>query len=281
MNRLVNSWQMLKASWKVLTADKELLIFPLMSTLALMLVTAAFLVPLFFSNIFDSLLGNGLQAAGFVVVFLFYLVQYTVIFFANTALVGATLIRLHGGDPTIRDGLQIASQRFGPILGYALIAATVGMLLRGLSSRSKGMGRLVVSLLGTAWNIATYLVVPVLAVEGIGPIEAVKRSAALLRRTWGEQIAGNIGLGGLFALAIFIVLLLFAPLYYLVISLESVSIIGLVLLTAVLILIICILGLLKSTLEGIYSAAVYQYAVEGQSSGFFDENLVRGAFRSQ
>ncbi len=169
--RLSNSWELLKASARVLMADKELVVFPIISTIGVLLVTLTFALPMFFSNLFDNVfLGGRVEALGFVVAFLFYVVQYTVIFFANTALVGAALIRLRGGDPTVSDGFRIAASRMGPIIGYALIAATVGMILRAISKRSSGIGRLLVSLVGFAWNVATYLVVPVLAVENVGPI---------------------------------------------------------------------------------------------------------------
>ena len=141
------------------------------------------------------------------------------IFFANTALVGAAMIRLQGGDPTLADGVRIASKNFLNILGYALIAATVGMILDRIRE-AKGnsfwniISRWLVSIMGVAWNIATFLVVPVLAVEGVGPIEAIKRSGSLLKKTWGEQIAGNFGLGAIFGLAVLLPLpaLLFSQL---------------------------------------------------------------------
>ena len=281
MSRLANSWKMFKASLSVLAADKELLIFPILSSIGLTLVTLAFALPLFLGNLFDTFFSEGAGPVGYIIVFLFYIVQYTVIFFANTALVGAAMIRLRGGDPTVRDGLAIAGRNFGPILGYALIAATVGMIMQTASRKSNGLGRMLISLVGMVWNIATYLVVPVLAVEGVGPIEAIKRSAAYLKRTWGEQIAGNIGLGFFFFLAFLALLLIFAPLFYLVLSAEVINLWLLGGLIAVLFLLFSVLGLIKSTVEGIYSAAVYQYAVDGQASGFFDEDLVRNAFRSQ
>ena len=115
------------------------------------------------------------------------------IFFCNTALVGAALIRLRGGDPTVADGFRIAASRVGPILGYALIAATVGMVLRAISERSGFLGRLVVSLVGFAWNLATFLVVPVLVVEDVGPIEAVQRSASYLGRRGANRSPATSG----------------------------------------------------------------------------------------
>jgi hypothetical protein len=275
--RLSNSWELLKASARVLMADKELIIFPIISAAGVLLVTLTFALPMLLSSFVDRIfLGGRIEVLGFIVVFLFYVVQYTVIFFANTALVGAALIRLRGGDPTVGDGLRIASSRILPILGYALIAATVGMLLRAISNRSRGIGRMLVSLIGFAWNVATFLVVPVLAVENVGPIEAVKRSANLLKRTWGEQIAGSLGMGAIFTIFTLLVLAVLAPIVILAINTQSAPLIIGTIIAAVLILMI--VGLVKSTLEGIYAAAVYQYATTGQAGAFFEERLVRAAF---
>ena len=280
MSRLSNSWELLKSSLRVLMADKELVIFPVISTIGVMIVTLTFALPMFLSNFADQAFFHGrVEVIGIVVMFLFYVVQYTVIFFANTALVGAALIRLRGGDPTIGDGFRIAASRFTPILGYALIAATVGIILRAISQRSNTLGRIIISIIGFAWNVATYLVVPVLAVENVGPIDAVKRSSGLLKRTWGEQISGNLGMGLIFFLIFLAEVVIIAPLVILAINIQSVAlIIGLI---AVLIVMIMITALVQSTLEGIYSAAVYQYATTGQSGAFFDDELVRGAFRSR
>ena len=277
LTRLSNSWELLKSSLRVLQADKELVVFPIVSSIGVLLVTLSFALPLFFSNLIDSIFLRGrVEAFGFLVLFLFYVVQYTVIFFANTALVGAALIRLRGGDPTISDGMRIAASRIGPILGYALIAATVGMILRALSQKRNGLGRLIVSLIGFAWNVATYLVVPVLAVENIGPLEAIKRSAELLKRTWGEQIAGNLGLGAVFTLVYLGAVVLFIPVIIFALNAQS----AVVIMTAAVlfIMVFSLIGLLQSTLEGIYTAAVYQYATTGEVGAFFNERMVRSAF---
>jgi hypothetical protein len=200
-----------------------------------------------------------------------------VIFFANTALVGAAMIRLRGGDPTVADGFRIASQRLGPILGYALISATVGMVLRAIAERAGFLGRIVISLIGFAWNVATYLAVPVLAAEDVGPVDAIRRSAELLRRTWGEQIVGNAGMGAVFGLLTFGLFLVGIPLIALAVALKSVA--GIVMVVALLILAALALGVISSTLSGIYSAAVYRYAAEGEVGGAFSAEMVQGAFR--
>jgi hypothetical protein len=278
--RLSNSWQLVKASAAVLQADKELLLFPIISAVLSILVVVTFAVPAILAGVFASELPDaaGVPAAGYAAVLLFYVVQYFVIFFCNSALVGAALIRLRGGDPTVTDGFRIAASRVGPILGYALIAATVGMLLRAVSERSGFLGRFVVSLVGFAWNLATFLVVPVLVVEGVGPIEAVQRSASYLRKTWGEQIAGNLGMGLAFglislgALVVGVVLLVAAA------ATESAALI--ILVAVCLLLAFVAIALISSALSGVYAAAVYRYAAEGQSDGFFTPAMVKSAFRA-
>jgi hypothetical protein len=276
IEKLTNSWSLFKASLKVLAADKELVIFPILSAIGTLLVTATFFLPFLFANGMDGFFLGRFQPFYWIVLFLFYVVQYTVVFFANTALVGAANIRLQGGDPTISDGFRIAWSRFGPIVGYALIAATVGMILNAISRQKKGLARMIVSLIGFAWNVATYLVVPVLAIEGIGPIDAIKRSVSLLKKTWGEQIAGNFGLGAIFGIFNVLVLIVFVPLGVLAAMNQAWAILaGLVLIVFT---ILILSGLLNASLTGIYSAAVYQYAVTGKSNGFFEPKMVQEAF---
>jgi hypothetical protein len=264
---------LVKASWGVLRDDKELIVFPIVSAIALILVTIAFAVPGFFLYA-----AGGNEVLGVVLLFLFYLVQYTVITFANSALVGAAMIRLRGGNPTLGDGLQIASSRFGAIVGYALIAATVGMILHALSRRG-ALAEIARSLIGLAWNLATYLVVPVLVVENVGPIEAVKRSALYLRRTWGEQVVGGVGMGLVFFLLFVLVTVLAGAGVFLGVSLNSLALILACIVAGILAYIA--LALISSTLGGIYSAAVYRYAAEGRTSKQFAPELIRDAFRAK
>ena len=274
--KISNSWELIKASAAVLRADKELIVFPIVSAIGVLIVTASFALPMFLAGLFDSLVSGRSQVFGFVASFLFYIVQYFVIIFANTALVGAAMIRLRGGDPTLADGFRIATRHIGSILGYALIAGTVGMILRWLSERGGILSRITSSILGLAWNLATYLVVPVLVVEGIGPVKAIKRSASLLKETWGEQIVGNFSIGIIFGLLAFIVILLGIPVVLFAFSIGSIALIALTILFFALVLVF--VGLINSTLSGIYVAAVYRYAAEGETSGFFNDEMVREAF---
>ncbi len=280
MSRLSNSWELVKESWKVLRADKELLVFPIVSMIGSIIVTIAFMVPIFLSRLYESFSGgsSGSQITFVVFMFVFYMVEYTVIFFSNAAPVGAAMIRLKGGDPTLRDGFHIASQHFGAIVGYAIISSTVGMILRAIAERGI-IGQIVSGFIGFAWNVATYIAVPILVVEGVGPIEAVKRSTAYLKKTWGERIIGNAGIGLVFGLIIFLIILLGVPA---MIALAATKSIGLIAFGGILLVTIVIgLGLIASALTGIYTAAVYRYAAEGATDGFFDPSLVQNAFKQK
>jgi len=271
------SWELIKASWAVLKADKELVVFPIVSAIGVILVSIAFLVPLFAADLFESVLGGLGAIGGLLVGFAFYLVQYVVIFYANAALVGAATIRLDGGDPTVGDGIRIASEHALNILGYAAIAATVGLFLNRASRKRSGLVRFLASLAGMAWNVASFLVVPVLVNEGIGPWDAVKRSASLLRQTWGEQISGTVSMNAVFALLGIGALVVGGGLIALGISMEIWPLA--IAIGALLVLTWLGLALINSTLNGIFRAAVYHYATTGHGGGFYDEGLVTSAFR--
>ncbi len=273
-----NSWSLVKASANVLKLDKELIVFPIMSGVATVLVTLSFIVPLAWTGGWQVFAGETGSYLGTVIGFLFYMVQYTIIFFFNSALVGAAMIRLEGGDPTVSDGMSIAMDRIGAILGYAALAATVGMVLRFISERVGFIGRLVVGFIGIGWTVATYLAVPVLVTKDVGPIDAVKESASLFKSTWGEQMIASFGIGWAFFMMgiswtlVFVAILvgaaqlgLGAPI---VLPIVAVGVMGYV-----------FLGLVASALQGIYTAALYRHATGGHVEGF-DGTMLSGAFRA-
>ena len=272
-DRVSRSWELAKASASVLRSDKELLLVPVLSGLAAMIVAATFLVPAFAMKVFDGDAGVG----SFVLGFLFYLCQYFVIFFFNAALVAAAMIRLEGGDPTVADGLRAARERIGPILGYAAIAATVGMLLQAMKNKENNVVmRIVGSLLGVAWTLASFLVVPVLVMQNVGPIDAIKRSVELLKRTWGENAIGNVGIGLVFGLVTALVVVVAAVLVFLAASVSG----ALAVTVAVFaVLALVTLGIIQSALAGVYSAALYRYATVGEAPAGFSGTGLQTAFQ--
>jgi MFS family permease len=279
MGRWGRSWQLVKLCWSVLRQDKELVVFPIVSSIAVVIVTATFIVPGFFTGYWDSFTGGQDQSvpwSAWLLLILFYLVQYFVIIFFNAALVSAAMVRLKGGDPTLGDGLRGAWSHVGTILGWAAIAATVGLLLNLLRERGGIGGAIAAALGGFAWNVITFLVVPVLVMEGVGPVEAIKHSASLLKKTWGEQIIGNAGIGLIFGLGAVLVGIVGVALGAVIVG-AGATWVG-VAVIVVTILAVVILTMLGSTLHGIYSAALYQYAVGGDT-GVFTAEVMEGAFR--
>lgn len=288
------SWRLVKASYGVLKQDKQLLIFPIMSTIGLILVTLAMMFPLALSGVLEAVtsseeVSGGQSFLGFIFAFAFYFATYTVIIFSNTALIGAAMIRLDGGKPTFSDGIRIARERLGTILGWASIAATVGMILNSLQAMiddsdnivGQIIGSIVLSLVGFAWNLMTFLVIPVFVVENIGPVDAIKRSGSLVKQTWGENITGTFSMGIIqFLISIAIFLLIGLPLFFLAASTESTAL--LIFAVVVIVVVMGAVSIFFSALNGIFQAALYKYAVNGGDteavSDFFDPSLIAGAF---
>lgn len=277
MGRFARSWALVKASASVLRSDRELLVFPLLSAIGTLLVMATFVLPLAFAGAFAGIEDKQAPVWLWPIGFLFYLSQYFVIFFFNAALVGAARIRLDGGTPTVAAGLRIAAARWPAILGYAAIAATVGLLLRMIQERAGFIGRWVAGLLGLAWTVATFLVVPVLVNESIGPVDAVQRSAELLKRTWGENLVGNVGIGFVCGLIMLAWIVLAVGLVTLAVQTQSMIAIGAAVALAV--VGVLLLGLVQAALQGVYAAALHRYATAGDAGAGFEGALIADAFK--
>ncbi|TXK64884.1 DUF6159 family protein [Alkalisalibacterium limincola] len=276
--RFSRSWELVRASAAVLKSDRHLLVFPLVAGIAALVVTATFVLPMFGLDVLGGVEDDFETSAAFYLwLFAFYVAHYFVMVFFNVALVGAAMIRLDGGEPTLRAGLAIALDRIGPIFGYAVIAATVGIILRALEQRAGFIGRLVVGLVGVAWTVATFLVVPVLVAQRVGPVDAVKRSATLLRRSWGENLIGNAGIGLAFGLLIVLVLAGGGALSVMLLGSGATG--GGILLASTTVVLAILLGLVQAALAGIYSAALYRYAVDGEAPQGFDGAMLAEAFQ--
>ena len=276
--RIGRGWNLAMQSWRVLKLDKELLLFPFMSGIACLMVLASFAVPLYNSQYLQVVMKE--EAApqdplAYVLLFAFYFVNYFVIVFFNSALVSCAIIRFKGGDPTLGDGLRTSMSRLPQIFGWALVAATVGVILKVIESRSERFGQIVAGLMGMAWSAATYFVVPVIVVEQVGPIDAAKRSLGILRKTWGEALTANFGIGLIVFLASLVAAIpLVLGIIGLVAGQVALGIVGIVIGVALLITV----SLISSALNMIVIGGLYLYAKEGVVPEYFDPNLFEGAF---
>ena len=273
--RISRGMELAKQSWHVLQEEKSLVVFPLLSGLACMFVLASFAVPLWFTGYAQQVLGEEqLQndPIAWVLLFAFYFVNYFVIVFFNSALISCAIVRFHGGDATVSDGLSAAASRLPQIIAWALVSATVGVILKAIESRSQRVGQIASSLLGAAWSIVTYFVVPVLVVEGLGPIDAVKRSFAILRKTWGESLVSQFSVGLIVTLASLAAII---PGVLGVISGNMIAAVIGITISAVLLIVI---SLVSAALHTIIIAALYLYAAKGEVPRQFDEALLRSAY---
>ncbi|GIK73783.1 MAG: hypothetical protein BroJett021_27710 [Chloroflexota bacterium] len=294
MNVFSRSWSLFKSSWSVMRSEPSLLWFPVLSALLVIIASVIFfglLGALFVVNpavqqavieASQSAEGEGgsplLTILGIVVLFIYYLIVGAIATYFATAMAGAALRRLDGQDTSFGEGIKIANSRLGTILGFSAISATVGVLLSLLRNNRQGnnpAGAILAAIGGMAWTVATFLVIPVIADRQVNAIGAIKESALLLRKTWGEQIVGSGGLGLVFGLASVIVVILTG-----VLAVLAIDIAGLVwTIIAVGVVALIVLAVLNSTLSGIYKAAVYRYAAQRQVAPQFDATLIEGAFR--
>jgi len=289
--RLRRGWGIAGASWSVLKLHPKLLLLPIVSGAAFLLLIGAIVLSLYAAAGNQSTLQAlvGLQNVKFdqpllyVLLFAFYFACMFIAIFFNAALVFCALEAFAGRTPSLRGGIATAFGRLPQILGWTLVSATVGMLLAlvqdTLRERLGFLGSLLGGLLEFAWAVVTCFVVPVLVVDGVGPVEAVKRSYALLKRTWGEAVAGNGGLG------IIAFLLLLPAVLVLVLAVPMVAIGNqgtvAVVLALVAILYIVTLSVVFGALGAIFRTGLYIYATTGTAPGAFDPAMMQGAFRSK
>jgi hypothetical protein len=277
MGRLARSYALFVASLRVLRAHKGLAWFPVLAGIAGLLVAGVFLTPTFFTAHVQT--GDVRPTAGtYVLLAAFYLVSAFVTIFFNAALISQadTALRGDGGLPGVGAGLAAAGRRWPALLGWAGISATVSLVLRTIEERLGFLGSIVSSLVGLAWRLTTFLVLPVVMLEGAGVKAGVRRSVELFRRTWGENVAGGAGIGligFLLSLAGYAVLLLAG---FLLGGTATVFVcLGLAIVWSVLV------AVFTTTLSGNYQTALYRYAADGVVPGEFASVDFADAFRAR
>jgi hypothetical protein len=274
VEKFERSWRIMKASWDLLRQDKEILLFPVFSGLALFLILLSFAVPVLALGGVDAVhriaRHNGAVGNG-IVFFAFYFINYFVILFFNTGIVACATIRMRGGNPTVSDGLHAAFARLFEIAGWALVSASVGMILRMIEERSRLVGRIVAGLLGMAWGITSYLVIPILVNERKGPMEAFQEAARLLKKTWGEELIGGFSFG----LVFFVLSMPAVALVYG--GVASGSGIPSLALFALAVFYLVSLAVVQAALQGIFQAALYQYARKGETPRGFERDVLNEA----
>lgn len=271
-----HTFSLIGQSWRVLVQDRRLILFPIMGAVALLLVVGVFAgVATTTGSLdrLDTIAGGGeteATPADMILSGILLAATYFIVMFFNAALIATAMERLKGRPATISYGISKASSHAPAILGWAIIAATVGLILNALRDRTDGfLGQIALSIAGGVWAYMTFFVVPVLIVEGLGPIAAIKRSGALLKGTWGNQVTANFGFMFLYIGAALIAFLPAALLF-------TVSpVLGL---TVGVALVALAMGTVQA-LEGIFKAALYDFATGSTPMGFEQADM-RSAYRA-
>jgi hypothetical protein len=268
MGRIHNTWQLAKTSWAVLKKDRELLWIPVLSFLASAAVIAVVLVLTFITLSTTSSHGDTSMEVNpaMIVVFLVGAVLLGIIsVFFNGALVAGAHERLTGGDPTVRSAVGRAFTRIGGLVPWALITTTVGLILQALRNRAGWLGRIVTHMLEMAWEVVTFLTVPAIVIDNVGAIEGLKRSASLLRQTWGENIAARVGFG-LLGFVLILPGVVVAGLF-IASGWTVLMVIGLIAGAAWVAVVVVVL----TALNAIFQTALYLYATTGMLPSGFEQ----------
>jgi hypothetical protein len=267
MERIARSWAMFKASLRVLNTRRELVLFPVLSGIATLIVAAGFAVPALLASRHSTDAGNGLEPISYVLFFLGYLALAYVTIFFQAALISQADIALRGGDPSVAGGIEAARRKAGAILPWALLSATVSLVLRAIEDRAGAFGRIAIGLVGMAWSLVTYLVVPILVLENVTVGAAIRGSSQLFKRTWGENVVGNAGVG----LVSFLASLPGIAVIAIGAAAGGAGGVGLIVVGVVWLLAVAVVA---SALSGIYQTALYRYAASGSvAPAFADANL--------
>jgi hypothetical protein len=274
-DRLNRSWQIVKESYRVLVANPALLIFPVLSGIAVLIVSIPFFGIMAASGIASRHHHFSMQGVHYLVTALSYFANYLVIVFFNSALVACAHEALQGRKTTVGYGLQVAISRLPQIIGWAALAATVGTALRLIGERLGFVGTIVTGFLGVAWNIAVFFVVPELVIDKESPVSALKKSTAMLKDTWGERLVVGVGAG---YSMIWVVLLGMIPVAAMIFFLSN----NMLLLGAMagigLALYIVAVCVIFSAITTIFQTALYLYCRDGKAPIGFGEQSMQAAF---
>jgi hypothetical protein len=271
MKRIKRGWGLTKKSWALLKEHRELIRFPLYGAIATIPLAILFLGPgLYFLD------QKELAGAIPLLVIGIYVLTVVGVYFSVGLAAAANLIFGGKDDATVADGLAVARSRFGAICGWAALSTAISLFMAVLENQGGALGNIAARLVGMAWALVTFMAVPVIAIEGTGPLETLKRSATIFKQKWGQQISGNIAIGG----AVFLIGLLPAALLILAGVLlwpsSGPAAVVLILIGAV---IICVALLISKALSGVFGVALYRYAVEGQEVGGFTKEELESAVK--
>ncbi|HEV7771323.1 MAG TPA: DUF6159 family protein [Solirubrobacterales bacterium] len=272
MSRIKRGWGLTKKSWGLLNEHRSLLRFPVYGAVATIPLAIVFFAPSLY------LYDQGSLGGAIPLLVIGVYVLSVVSFYFSVGLAACADMIFRGEQATVADGLAVARSRFSQICGWAAIATAISVVMSALENQGGIGGQIAARLVGMAWSLVTFLAVPVIAIEGTGPVETLKRSASMFRQRWGQQITGNIAIGA----AVFLIGVLPAALLIVagVVLWSSASFLG-ALLVVIGALVMVVAMLVSRALSGIFGVALYRYALDGQAVGGFTAEEMESAVKQK
>ncbi len=271
-DRLSNGWKIAMSSFRVLKEKKDLVIFPILSGVSILLIVGSFFTVFGIASGWDT---ENLREYNtplyYLLLFVFYVVNYFIVVFFNVALVHCSRLYFKGEEVSVRDGLKFSMTRLGAIFSWAFLAATVGLILKMIQENVGWLGKIITSIIGVVWNIAVFFVVPVIAYENKGPLEAIKRSSQLMKEKWGESLGATFSFGLIQFLGVMVVgvVLFFVGSIFHPIAGIALAIVGAFLVISII-----------SAAEMIFVSAIY-HNVDGNLDKHFNQQLVNSLFEKK
>lgn len=287
MNAFSRSWMITKLTFAVINKDRELLWFALLS----FVFSAVYAVAMIFPSVFTTLMENdfskdSLKVFEYVMVFLTYFGLAFIATFFNVCVVYTTKTRFEGGNATFSESLSFAMTRIPVIIQWSLVSATVGLILRILHELASSLGKIgqivaniLIGLLGMAWSIITIFIVPVLVYENVGPLAAIKKSTAVIKKTWGESLIKTIGLGLIQFFTFVVIILLCGALTFALMNVLDIT--GLFIGIGLAAFLLLFTGLIFTVASTIFNTALYVYANNNIVAPGFQEDVVKNAFKNK
>jgi hypothetical protein len=281
------SWEMTKLSFRVITADIELILYPILAGIFSVLFMVSIAVPAFLPYMMSQ---AGLESIStplmIIVAFLYYLGLAFITTFFNVCVVYTAKKRFEGGNAVFFETLQFAISKIHLIFMWSLLAATVGMILRildHLAEKMGGIGRIIfnvlTSFIGLIWGIAIIFVVPAMVYKDMGPFEAIKESVRILKQTWGESLIRYYGLGLIQGMVIFVGLILSVGIGFVLFALFSLP--GLILAIALFVIFVGVVAIVFSLANTIFNTALFVYADQGIVPAGYNANMLENAFKAK
>jgi hypothetical protein len=271
-DRLSNGWTLAMNSFKVLKENKQLIIFPVLSGISLVLIMGSFVLVFLSANgwSFENAEDPG-TIGNYLYLFLFYLVNYFIVVFFNMSLIHCTRLYFRGEEVSINAGLRFSLSRIGTIFSWSVFAAIVGTILRIIQEESGIIGKIITGIIGIVWNIATFFVVPVIAYEDLGPIAAFKRSSQLMKQKWGESLGATFSFGLIQFLAMIVLVI---PLFFIGNMIHPIGGIALAIMG------VFIIATIFSAAQTIFVSAVY-HNITDEPVKHFNQQMIDGLFQKK